>query len=384
MSSPFNYGKLAEGFYYTDREKESVWLEQQINSGINTMLISPRRWGKSSLVQHTANRMKRKNKKIVFCFIDLYNVRSEQEFAELFSAALLKSTVGTFEEIGRTIKSVFKHIVPVLSVSPDATSEVEIGLDWKMVKKHINEVLDLANKLAQQKKIQLVVCLDEFQNISFLEQPLAFQKKLRAHWQKHQHVTYVLYGSRQHLMLEFFTKSSMPFYKFGEILFLDKIPEKYWLPFIIKRFMETGKIIAEPEAATIARLMKNHPYFVQQLAQAVWQKTKRKASVVNIDEAIEDLLDQYTILYQKEADQLTNYQLNFLKALCDEITAYTSQAVLSEYQLGSSSNVKRIKEALQNKEVIDVFGKNIFFNDPMFEVWLVKRYFKPKSPSMYP
>jgi uncharacterized protein len=383
MLRPFNYGKLAEGNYYTDREKESTWLEQQINTGINTMIISPRRWGKSSLVLHTASRMKRKNKKIVFCFIDLYNMRTEQEFAEIFSASLVKATASTLDEIGKTIRSVFKHITPVLSVSPDESTGIEIGFDWKAVKKHISEVLDLANKLAQQKKIQLVVCVDEFQNISFLEEPLSFQKKLRAHWQKHQQVTYVLYGSRQHLMVEFFTKQSMPFYKFGEILFLDKIPEKYWLPFIQKRFKETGKSIAESEAATIASLMKNHPYFVQQLAQVVWQKTKRKATAANIDEAIEDLLDQYTILYQKEADQLTNYQLNFLTALADDVTAFTSKAVLTDYNLGTSANVKRIKEALQNKEIIDVFGKNIFFNDPMFQLWLVKRYFRQKRPAMY-
>jgi hypothetical protein len=376
--SPFNYGKLAEGFYYTNRDKEAIWLEQQLNAGINTMLISPRRWGKSSLVQHVSARMKRKDKNLVFCFIDLFNTRSLEEFVEIYSSSLLKATSGTFEEVVSTVKSVFKHIIPAINLSPDPASDVSISFDWKTVKKNITEVLDLAEKLAQQKKIKLIVCVDEFQNISNLEEPVAFQKKLRAHWQKHQHVTYLLYGSRQHLMMEFFTKPSMPFYKFGEVFFLEKISEKHWVNFIVKRFKDTGKLIAEAEAAAIARLMKNHPYFVQQLSQAVWLKTTRKASAANIDHAIEDLLDQYTILYQKEADQLTNFQLNFLKALADKITSFTKQVVLQEYNLGTSANVKRIKEALQNKEIIDVFGKDVQFNDPMFELWLTKRYFRKR------
>lgn len=378
MDSPFNYGKLAEGFYYTNRDKEAAWLEQQISAGINTMLISPRRWGKTSLVQYVTHRMKRKNKQLVFCFIDLFNTRSLEEFVEVYAATLLKATSGTFEEVVSTVKSVFKHIIPAINLSPDPATDVSISFDWKTVKKNIGEVLDLAEKLAQQKKVRLVVCVDEFQNISNLEEPLAFQKKLRAHWQKHQHVTYVLYGSRQHLMMEFFTRPSMPFYKFGEVFFLEKISEKHWISFITRRFKDTGKVIAETEAATIARMMKNHPYFVQQLSQAVWLKASKKATSTNIEEAIEELLDQYTILYQKEADQLTNFQLNFLKALADKITAFTRQAVLQEYNLGTSANVVRIKEALQNKEIIDVFGKDVQFNDPMFELWLKKRYFRKR------
>jgi hypothetical protein len=178
------------------------------------------------------------------------------------------------------------------------------------------------------------------------------------------------------MMTDFFTKPSMPFYKFGEVFFLEKIPGKYWTSFITRRFKDTGKSIGETEAVAIAGLMKNHPYFVQQLSQAVWLKTSRKATMTNIEEAIEDLLDQYTILYQKEADHLTNFQLNFLKALADGVTSFTKRAVLSDYDLGSSANVKRIKEALQNKEIIDVFGKEVQFNDPMFELWLKKRYFR--------
>ena len=179
-------------------------------------------------------------------------------------------------------------------------------------------------------------------------------------------------------MMEFFTKSSMPFYKFGEILFLEKIQEQHWIPFITGRFAATGKSISNELAAGIAQRMQNHPYFVQQYAQAVWQAAGKKATSADMEQALEDLLDQYSILYQKEADMLTNFQLNFLKALCKKETAYTSQQVLQEYNLGTSTNVSRIKTALQNHEIIDILGKEVSFNDPMFEIWLKKRYFNMK------
>ncbi|HET9055246.1 MAG TPA: ATP-binding protein [Chitinophagaceae bacterium] len=376
MARPFNYGKLANEDYFTNRDKESRWLEMQINAGINCMLISPRRWGKSSLILHTSKRMKRKNKQLVFCFIDLYNIRSEQEFLQLYSSAIIKATSSSFEEAVRNVKSFFKQIIPSVSLNPDPASEIELSFDWKELQKNMSEVLNLPEKIARERKLKVVVCVDEFQNISFMEDGVAFQKKLRAHWQTHQHVTYVLYGSRRHLMMEFFTKSSMPFYKFGEILFLEKISQEHWVPFIVKRFKETGKIISEALAAQIAQLMENHPYFVQQLAQSVWQHTNKKATADDLTQAIEELLDQYTILYQKEADMLTNYQLNFLKALCRKETSFNSSAVLREYNLGTSANISRIKATLQNHEIIDVLGRQVSFNDPMFEIWLKKRYFK--------
>ena len=376
MSRPFNYGKLAEDNYFTNRTKEVKWLKTQIIAGINCMLISPRRWGKSSLILHVSEQMKIEKKKVVFCFVDLYNIRTEREFLELYASSVIKATNNTFEDAVRSVKSIFKQLVPSISLSPDPAADFEMSFNWKDLKKNMSEVLDLPEKIARQKGIQVIVCVDEFQNISFMDDGIAFQKKLRAHWQKHQAANYILYGSRRHLMMDFFTRSSMPFYRFGEILFLEKIEETHWIPFIAGRFKATGKNISPALAATIAQVMENHPYYVQQLSQVVWQQTTKTATMPNVDAAIEELLDQYTILYQKEVDMLTNFQLNFLKALCNKETAFTSSRVLKDYDLGTSPNITRIKASLQNHEIIDVLGKSITFNDPLFEIWLKKRYFR--------
>lgn len=375
MDTPFSFGKIVSGHDFTDREKETAWLTEQWNAKNNSMLISPRRWGKSSLVQRAALKMKRQNPDTIFCFIDLYNVRTEAEFYEMFTRELLKAVSGNWEEIVRNTKTFFKHLIPRLSFSPDASSEISIGFDWKELKKNPSEVLNLPESLAKAKKKQIIICLDEFQNISFFDEPLPLQKKLRAHWQKHSHVSYCLYGSKRHLLMDFFTRPSMPFYKFGEILFLEKIPGAYWVPYITKRFDASGKSITEKQAAYIAGLMDNHPYFVQQLAQAVWLRTSEKCSDSLIEATLEELLDQYTILYQKEVDQLTNPQLNFLKAICDNVVQFSAAETIHEYKLGTSANIARIKTALENKELIDIAGKEIKLNDPLFECWLKRKYF---------
>lgn len=375
MDTPFTFGRIVEGPEFTNRQKETDWLQQQWSAKNNCMIISPRRWGKSSLVLHAAQKLRRNNAKAVFCFIDLYNVRSEQEFYETFSREILKATATGWQEIVRNSKAFFKQLTPKLSFSPDAASDISIGFDWKEVKKNPSEILNLPEAIANAKKKEIIICLDEFQNISFFEDPLALQKRLRAHWQKHKHAVYCLYGSKRHLLMDFFTRSSMPFYKFGEILFLEKISADYWIDFITSRFADTGKTISEKQAGYMAALMDNHPYFVQQLAQAVWLRTVKKCEDETIEKTLEELLDQYTILYQKEVEQLTNTQLNFLKALCNKVEQLSSSATLREYKLGTSANISRIKTALENKEIIDTSGKQIFINDPLFECWLKRRFF---------
>jgi predicted AAA+ superfamily ATPase len=116
MSKAFDFGKIADGFYYTNRDKEAAWLKQQIGSGINAMLISPRRWGKSSLVQQVAEKIKKDDPAVVFCFVDLFNIRSEQEFYEALSRQVLKNTNSNLTEIGKTVGSFFKQIIPKISL----------------------------------------------------------------------------------------------------------------------------------------------------------------------------------------------------------------------------------------------------------------------------
>lgn len=379
MGTPFSFGKIVSGREFTDRENETAWLVQQWEAGNNCMIISPRRWGKSSLVAHAAGKMQQQNRRKLFCFIDLYNIRTEHEFYEVYARELLKASSNGWEDIMRNIKLFFKHLIPRVTVSPTPDTDLGLAFDWKELKKNPSEILNLSEAIGRSKKKEVVICMDEFQNINFFEDPLALQKKLRSHWQKHRHTSYCLYGSKRHLLMDFFTRTSMPFYQFGEILFLEKIAASYWVPFICNGFAASGKSITEEQAEHIARVMDNHPYFVQQLAQAIWLQTVKKCSDDIMENTLADLLDQYTILYQKEVEQLTNPQLNFLKAVCDKVEKFSSSEIIREYRLGTSANVVRIKKSLENKELIDIAGTKIQFNDPLFESWLKQKYFNTSS-----
>lgn len=375
MDTPFVFGKLAMEENFTNRDSDRQRLIGNFSGLVNTVLISPRRWGKSSLVQKAALEIIQIDNKVHFCFLDAYNIRTEEQFYLALASELLKISATKMEALLENAKKFLGAFLPKLSFIPNNQDAVSLSLDWTEVKKNPDAILDLAETIAAEKGWKLVICIDEFQNISTFENQLAFQKKLRSHWQRHQHVAYCLYGSKRHMLMDVFTSSSMPFYKFGDILFLEKIKRENWIPFICSRFEDTGKYINESNAALIADLAECHPYYVQQLAQQSWFRTSAECSEEIIRDAHEGIVSQLSLIFQSKTEELSTPQVNFLKALLDGVEKFSSKAMLDEYRLGSSANVVRIKQALENKEIIDIQSGNILVLDPMYKNWLTTRYF---------
>jgi len=240
----------------------------------------------------------------------------------------------------------------------------------------MNDILNLAEKIGTASGLKFIICIDEFQNISEFDDPLGFQKKMRSFWQKHRNVSYCLYGSKRHMMMEVFTSPSMPFYKFGDIVFLEKISVQNWITFLQKRFTQTEKKIDKTNSKLIAELVDCHPYYVQQLAQQSWLRTDIICNSDIILEAFENLVLQLSLLFQSLTDGLSNSQINFLRALINKVEHLSSQKTLLNYKLGTSGNILKIKKALIRKEIIDIQGSNITFLDPLYKYWLEKYYFK--------
>ena len=375
-NTPFIFGRITSGKDFTDRENEIQHLKQNFLAGTNTILISPRRWGKSSLIKKAGYELEQSNKNIRVVHIDMFNIRTEEDFYKEFSENIFKAVSDKLDELIANSKKFLKQWMPKITFSPDAQQEISFGLNWSDVKRQPDEILNLPEEIAKDKGYRIVICIDEFQNLGFFDDPLAFQKKLRSHWQKHQQATYCLYGSKRHMLMEVFASPSMPFYKFGDLMFLDKISEDYWKVFIQKRFRSTGKKITKKQAGRIAFIAKNHPHYVQQLSQLCWFRTKKVFEDNIIDEAVESLVLQLNLLFQSITESLSTTQVNFLKALIDGVEQYSSKDTINKYNLGTSSNVIRIKKALTNKEIIDEQppGK-LDILDPIYEIWLRDYYF---------
>jgi hypothetical protein len=373
---PFVYGRIVAGSEFVNRESEIARLHLNLRSGINTILISPRRWGKSSLVHRVIEKIAEEDLRIKVVKLDLFNIRTEREFYERFTREVLRSTSSKWEDWISTGKSLLKSIIPRFSVGIDPIHDFSVSFETQPSEKSAEDILMLPEQIARLKKIKIIVCIDEFQNLSHYEKPLEFQKLLRASWQRQKETCYCLYGSKRHMIADLFENKSMPFYKFGDLMFLERIETSHWINYIKSSFRNTGKSIQTDAAEAIAHSVKNHPYFVQQLAQKTWITTSKEATVENVHAALNNMINENSILYLKEIENLSNTQINLLKALCDGIRQLSAAETLQKYNLGTSANVLRIKSALEQKEIIDFLGAEPEFIDPVFELWLKRIYFR--------
>ena len=368
MEKAFVYGMSVGGNNFTDRIEETKRIKLDFENGVNVILISPRRMGKTSLIKKVISEIDNPMLKIIY--MDIYDCRSEYDFYNRFAETIMKSTGNHLEQVMENIKRFLVRISPKISFSPEPNYEVSVSLGITPKDYSPEEILNLPERIAKEQGVRLVVCIDEFQQIGEFTDSLTVQKRLRGVWQHHQNVSYCFFGSKKHLMENIFQNRRMPFYQFGEMLHLKCIPTVYWVPFICSRFEKYGKKIAEEYASRICQVVKNYSSYVQQLAWNVMAETEKEVNEESFEEGLKALLEQNSSLFIQQTDGLTTYQLNFIRLLCKDIhSGFTTQAVSEIYPLGSKSNIDRIKKSLVDKEIITIEKDGIFLADSVFELW---------------
>lgn len=370
--NPFKYGEFASGEGFCNRKSEIKRLHQAFKDGQSIILISPRRWGKSSLVDEALSRYK--GNKLIVIKLDCFGKRAADEFYLSLLQTTLKASSTKLQEISNTVKKLISGVMPYISFSTGPTDEVKISFSSTPDKIDSSAVLDLPQKLAKERNTRVVVCIDEFQKIGEWSDGNLVLEKLRSHWQKHPDVSYCLYGSQRHLMSVLFTDSTQPFYRFGETIFLQKIDREEWVSFIADRFETSGKKITSQLAGLIADKAAFHSYYVQYLSRLCWNNTEKNVTEEIINQSFDDLLNDQVNIFQRITERLTHYQVNYIKAFCQGETKFSSMKVLKDYNLGSPGNIKRIEKVMEDLEIIDYSEGKPFFTDPFFEP-LFRRFF---------
>ena len=283
----------------------------------------------------------------------------------------LKAVSNKFSEVIDATKTFLSNLKPSIKLEYE-TINFEIGLTSR--KEKLKSILDLPQKIAEKKKKHFIICLDEFQDIEYFKDSISFQKNLRAHWQNQKNVSYILYGSKRHMMSSLFNNVSMPFYRFGDVVYLKKIGEVKLKDFIVKSFHNTKKKIREEDALFIIRSINQHPYYVQQFCNILWQNTDKEVCQEIMNDSMSDFIEYNSGQFELIIRNLSSTQLNFLKALLQNESAFHSQHVIKEYRLGSSANVTSIKKALFEKEIIDEENGIYSFSDPVLNIFFKNKY----------
>ncbi len=376
MDSPFIFGVRVEGDAFTDRKEETERLKMNFLYGVNTILISPRRMGKTSLVDKACALVKSDSVKIAK--MDAFGCRSEADFVDSFATAVIRATSSKWEEWIENAKTFLSRFVPKVTFGQDPVNDFSISFEYNTGNNVPEDILRLPERIASQKGYRLVVCVDEFQQIGEFPDSLTFQKKLRSVWQLQSHVSYCLYGSKKHMMENMFQRQDYPFYRFGDLFYLGKIGESDWIEYIRGRFKTTGKEISEELARRICEVTERYSSYVQQLAWFVWLRCGNAVTAEDVEFGIDCLLDACEPLFIQQTESLSAYQMNFLHLLADGIhSGFTRTSVLGSYRLGTAANITRIKKSLMEKELITISGPMAYeISDPILSLWLKRRVWK--------
>jgi hypothetical protein len=379
VQNPFVYGEIVPDEAFVDRVVELDRLIADLGSGQKVFLISPRRYGKSSLIRQTLHSLARRGVLTVDVTVSSYS--SYLAFLEGYARALAE--VDTRLERARTwLVEAITSTRPEIRYEPKEPGLGRFSVAFPVVttSRDINrlaaEVFELPGRLATERNRTVVVALDEFQAVAAFDGG-GIENALRAAAQQQRRVGYVFAGSEPTLM-ERMISPRRPFYKAGPVMRLEKIPADVFAEFLEARFAASG-IRAEPGlGAAIVELAANLPYDVQRLAHETWDDLRaaggRRAALEHLHATLARLLAEQNTIFEALWQRLTLAQRATLRAtVLQNGRELLSADTRTRYRLGGPSTVQASLSALVRQDVLVKEQQRYVVVDSLLREWVARK-----------
>lgn len=388
-SNPFVYGEVVPRSAFVDREAEIDRLARDLLAGQKVFLISPRRYGKSSLLRQALAETARRGALTAEITVSSYS--SYVAFLEGYARALVSLESRAERALG-WLRDRLGGIRPEVRLEPDAKGAAALMVSFpsartpREVSRLAQEVFALPGRIAESRRRPLAIALDEFQAIASFDReggraPRMHQVEhaLRAAVQHQRQVGYVFSGSEPSLM-EAMLGRSRPFYKAGPVMRLEKIPAGDFARFVEARFGATGISPGPGLGAAIVELAGNLPYDVQRLAHELWDDARaegeRRAGVDSLHRTLRRILGEQDALFEAAWQRLTLAQRAALRAaVLQDGRELLAADTRTRYRLGGASTVQASLNALVRDDVLAREGPRFTMVDSLFREWVARRTF---------
>jgi len=377
--NPFVYGEIVTAAAFADRALELDRLERDLHAGQKVFLISPRRYGKSSLIRYALRRLSRQG--VITVEVTVSSSSSYAAFLEGYAHALLAADTPA-GRLRQWAAEMFRTVRPEVRVESEPPGTTRVALAFPTVRTErdvarlAGEVFTLPDRIASARRRPVAVALDEFQAIAGFDGGTV-EHALRAAVQDQRRVGYVFAGSEPSLM-ERMLGSRRPFYKAGPVIRLDKIPADEFSAFLEARFAASG-IKPEPDLGmAIVDLAGNVPYDVQRLAHEAWDDLRaagrKTAGLEDLHATLTRLLREQDTVFEEAWQRLTLAQRGVLRALILEHGRELFSAdVRTRYRLAGPSSVQSALAALVRSDVVTKEGTTYAVVDSLFREWVARK-----------
>lgn len=374
MENPFIFGEIIDDAGFVNRTEELRALVRDLADGQKIFLLSPRRFGKSSLVAMALLKLRKRHIRTVSLTVSSYS--SYTQFLEKFAEKVLRAA-GPWNRVKDWATRFGRQVKPEINYNM-STGEVSVSLgrgsefDPSPI---APDVFALPGELAKNAGFRMAICLDEFQQISQFNGG-SVENALRNQVQEQREIGYVFAGSQPSLMQEMLS-SRRPFHKAGPQVFLDKISSTDWSQFILEQFRKRGRTLDGAGLQLLLDTADLIPYDVQRLAHELWDyaelRNKLELDSSDVKAVVAALIANQSTYYELLWELLSARQRAVLQALSKRgASEIYSQTVRDDFRLGPASTVQKALQSLDTRDVLDRYKGSYFFLDPIFAQW-VKR-----------
>src|SRR3954451_14782824 len=385
MDNPFVYGEVVPAAAFVDRVVELDRLVGDLAAAQKVFLISPRRYGKSSLIRHALAAMARRGALTVEVTVSSFS--SYVAVLEGYARALMGAETSWdrartwLREMVRSARAEVRYAPDPTLTTPGAGS---LSVSFPSVRtdrdisKLAQEVFALPAQLATARKRKVVVALDEFQAIAGFNGG-SVEHALRGAVQHQREVGYVFAGSEPSLM-ERMLGPKRPFYKAGPVMRLEKIPADEFAAAIDARFAKSGMRPEEGLGTAIVDLAGNLPYDVQRLAHETWDEVRgrgrRRATLDDLHQALKRLLIEQQTMFESVWQRLTLAQRAVLRAVVvEDGRNLMSAETRTRHRLGGPSTVQAALIALVREDVVARENDRYVVVDSLLREWVPRQTF---------
>jgi hypothetical protein len=376
VQNPFRFGSVVTGEDFADRRAELAELGRELRDGQHIFLLSPRRYGKTSLILALLERLRRRG--LLVAYVDVFRTTTSTQLMELTAQTVLRAAESRPERLLRLAAELVGRLRPQVGTDSRGkpTLSFDVGASSRSLLALQEEVLALPDRLAEKRKSRLVLVFDEFQEIQRFP-GAGLEKAMRSHFQTHRHVSYLFAGSRQSALQDMASRERSPFYRFGRIVSLGPIPPKEFAPFLQTRFRRGGLGLSAEVADAILAATDDVPYNVQRLCHQLWTLRAGKADRIteqDIGEAIAGILEQDAPHLSAAWDRLSLHQRQVLQAIARSGGRNVFAAeFLASHRLGSHSSVQTSLRLLMKDQVLSKTHGEYRFADPFLREWVGSR-----------
>jgi len=381
VQNPFVYGEVVPREAFADRSAELDRLITDLGAGQKVFLISPRRYGKSSLVRQALATLGRRGALTVEVTVSSYS--SYVAFLEGYARAIA-SVESRWDRARNWLTEVITSTRPEIRLESPGGGLGQFSVSFpavhtaRDVERLANEIFQLPGRLATQRKRPVVVALDEFQAVGNFDGG-SVEHALRAAAQHQREVGYVFAGSEPTLM-ERMIGPRRPFYKAGPVMRLEKIAADLFAAWIETRFTKSGVRVDEGLGAAIVELAGNLPYDVQRLAHETWDDVRaaggRRAGLEQLHLTLGRLLAEQDPMFEAVWQRLTLAQRAVLRAVVLQSgRELLSAETRARHRLGGASSIQASLAALIKQDLLVRDGPRYLVVDSLLREWVARRTF---------